>query len=219
MEFFHSLTSKMVKHKKNGVKSYPQSWLKVILQMLNMDYHSNYWKFITLLKRHSNGVLQHAVVKGCLLFLKQFAVKCVEVWSHTSSIQFWIKNCLWLLRALLWYLKQPQTVFWLSLSALGPTLTRIMSSLYLFYSLKRFEIYLILNLRPFHTISCSRIKTLIALRSVCSSLSIPQTLFKTPLHPITGDKLINKNLAIFNSQPLNNRCEHSNYENLFIFTL
>lgn len=68
MEFFHSLTSKMVKHKKNGVKSYPQSWLKVILQMLNMDYHSNYWKFITLLKRHSNGVLQYTVVKGCLLF-------------------------------------------------------------------------------------------------------------------------------------------------------
>lgn len=68
MEFFHSLTSKMVRHKKNGVKSYPQSWLKVILQMLNMDYHSNYWKFITLLKRHSNGVLQHTVFKGCLLF-------------------------------------------------------------------------------------------------------------------------------------------------------
>lgn len=143
----------------------------------------------------------------------------MEVWSHASSIQFWIKNCLWLLRALLWYLKQPQTVFRLSLFALGPTLTHIMSSLYLFYSLKRLEIYFILNLRPFHTISCSRIKTLIALRSVCSSLSITQTLFKTPLHSITYDKPINKNLAIFKSQSLNNTCEYSNYGNLFISTL
>lgn len=40
---------------------------------------------------------------------------------------------------------------------------------------KRLEISFILNLRPYHTISCSRIKILIALRSVCSSLSITQT--------------------------------------------
>lgn len=94
-----------------------------------------------------------------------------------------------------------------------------MPSLCLFYSLKRFEIYFIPNIRPFHTISCSRIKTFIALRSVCSSLSITQTIFKTPLHPITGDKLINKDMAIFNSQPSNNTCEHSNYGNLFISAL
>lgn len=78
----------MQKHKMNGVKSYPQSWLKVILQMLNMDYHSNYWKFITLLKRHSNGVPQHTVFKGCLLFknnLEYNVWKCGLIQASSSS--------------------------------------------------------------------------------------------------------------------------------------
>jgi len=47
--------------------------------MLNMDYQSNYLKFITLLKRHSNGVLQHTVVKGCLLFQ---TICSLNVWKR-----------------------------------------------------------------------------------------------------------------------------------------